>query len=101
MNSEYFKTQILEELDGACDYITKAIEIKPMQADWSKKLYDMSIQETNHAMHLYGMFHDYIEIQKKAYPVLPDYIQKNWDCVVSCYADKIAKIKQLQNYLKE
>ena len=52
MDSEYFKEQILDELEGAKDYIKKSIEIKAMNEQWSEKYAEMSVQETGHAKNL-------------------------------------------------
>lgn len=100
MDSEYFKEQILDELEGAKDYIKKSIEIKAMNEQWSDKYAEMSVQETGHAKNLYDMFKEYISIQKKAYDgVLPSYIQKNWDCVSGCYEKCMSDIKELQSVM--
>ena len=46
---EYLKNHIVEELEGAKDYMTKAIELKEKYPAWSKKFYQMSEMEIEHA----------------------------------------------------
>ena len=51
---EYLKSHILEELEGAEDYMTKAIELR--DTAHGHKFYDMAMKEVDHANCLARMF---------------------------------------------
>ena len=100
MDLEYFKENICEELEGSKDYIIRAIEIKPMQATWSKMLVEMSAQELMHATNLNNMFNEYCKILTDSYPEMPDYVRKIRDEVAEMYATKSAQIKMMHESYK-
>ena len=100
MDLEYFKDHIAEELDGACDYIRRAIEIKPMEMAWASHFVEMSAQELNHAQRLFTMFNEYCTILGNNYPNLPDYIKHTREEVVANYTEMTAKIKHMQESYK-
>lgn len=54
----YYNEQIREELDGACDYIKRAISCKKKNPDHAALLAQMSLQELGHADNLVKMFED-------------------------------------------
>ena len=58
MNLEYFKTQIRDELDGAKEYIEKAIESKISHPSWSNCFVGMSDAEIEHATKLMKMMEE-------------------------------------------
>lgn len=49
MTLKYFKDQIHEELEGARNYIDKAIEVKPTHPEWSRIFVHMADMEADHA----------------------------------------------------
>ena len=51
---EYLKDHIIEEIDGALDYMSKAVEYKTKA--WGQKFYSMSMMELEHANCLTKMF---------------------------------------------
>lgn len=53
---EYLKSHIVEELEGAKDYMTKAIELKEKYPAWSQKFYKMAEMEIEHANCMNKMF---------------------------------------------
>ncbi len=95
MDLVYLRDHIKEELDGAKDYVKRAIEIKPMEAAWGKMMLDMSAQELNHAAFLYNMFNEYCAIMAKSYTEIPPYVQTMRDEVVEMYTECTAKIKSM------
>ena len=46
---EYLKNHIHEEIEGAVDYLTKALELKGKAPDIASKFYRMSEMEAEHA----------------------------------------------------
>ena len=53
---EYLSRHINEEIEGAIDYLTKALEWKTRDKDISSKFYKMSEMEVEHANCLTKMF---------------------------------------------
>lgn len=51
---KYLKDHILEEIEGALDYMEKAVTYKG--TDWGCMFYKMSAMELDHANHLVKMF---------------------------------------------
>ena len=93
MDACWFKEQITDELDGACLYMKKAIEIKPMKAEWSKKLSVMAEAEMDHATELYKMFATYYEIMSGTYSEMPEYIENINKDINDLYTKKYPRIK--------
>lgn len=75
MDLEYFCNQIKDELHGAKNYVQKAIEIKPMNAEWSKKFLQMSEAEKEHALNLYTMMNTYADKLQNNYRETPSYMK--------------------------
>lgn len=101
MDLEYLKCHIKEELKGSKDYIKRAIEIKPMDAAWSKTLVEMSANELTHATHLYNMANQYVNtIMKGTYQELPDYVSDMWQDIVDNYTECSALIKHMHEMIK-
>ena len=101
MDLEYFKSHIKEELEGAKDYIKRAIEIKPMDASWSKLFVDMSAAELQHATNLYNMANQYAnEILKGSYKTLPTYVSDLWNEISDMYMECSATIKMMHEMYK-
>lgn len=51
---EYLKNHIVEEIEGAIDYMSKAVKFK--EQAWGQKFYNMSMAELEHANCLTKMF---------------------------------------------
>lgn len=90
MDLKYFKSQICDEIDGANDYIEKAIEIKPMNPDWAKQFVQMSDMEKEHATTLYSMFNTYVEKLQAGYKETPEFITECADKVKKIYNNGMA-----------
>jgi len=95
MNAEWFKEHICEELDGAEEYIKHAIEIKPMQSDWSKELVSMSANELEHAGKLWKMFDQYYKLVAGVYKNVPEYIEDDYRCIADKYDKRVNEIKRM------
>lgn len=95
MNSEWFKEHICEELDGAEEYIRNAIDIKPMNVEWSKELVAMSAAELDHAARLWKMFDQYYKIFGGSYKSMPYYIKSDYDCIAEKYDKRVSEIKYM------
>ena len=53
---EYFRDQIIDEFEGAKEYLSKAIEMKVNKPKWACKFYKMAEMEVEHANMLNNMF---------------------------------------------
>lgn len=88
---------IAEELDGAKDYMEKALEYKASgNTGRYTKYKEMSIQELGHAMTLHEFAAQDIEELKAVYPIIPQEMQDKWDKSHADYAEKAAWIRQMQ-----
>ena len=95
MDAKYFKERICDELDGAKHYAKKAIEIKPMNLEWSRMLIEMSSAELKHAEYLYKMFGEYYKKISEAYTTVPSYITDIREEIVDMYTECGAKVKAI------
>ena len=93
MDLEYLSSHICEELDGAEDYIMKAIELKPMATQWAKSFLDMANAEMVHANNLYKMYIEYYQKISANMTELPIHITKDYEKTVKRYTSKSALIK--------
>ena len=101
MNAEYFEGHIYEELEGACDYIKKAIELKALDAAMSKIFVDMSAAELNHATQLHKMFGEYYAKVTGAYKEEPEYLVEVKDRIEEVFPEKSAKILLMHEMYKK
>ena len=96
MNQVYLKERVQDELEGAKDYIKRAIEIKAMDPNWGKMLYNMSVEELQHATNFYNMFSEYYQKVTSAYKEPPKYLEDCMDEVTEMYVECLATIKKMQ-----
>lgn len=89
--------QIAEELDGAKDYIEKALEYKASGNGERYNGYkEMSIQELNHAMRVHDYAVQDIEQLKTVYPDIPQKMMDSWEKSHVNFVEKAAWIRQMQ-----
>ena len=94
---EYIDT-ISEELDGAKDYVEKALWYKAKGDSIRYAKYkEMSMQELGHAMTIHQFAAEDIAELEKVYPDIPEAMQDAWDKSHNEYVEKVAWIKQMQN----
>ena len=92
MNAKYFKEQICEELDGASQYLKKAIDCFKSHPEWSKKFWDMSEAEQKHAANLYKMFMELYSESEGRDP----YMSSMRDGIMECFSNNMRKIEDLK-----
>lgn len=97
MDLEFFQNKIHEELKDSCGYMKHAIEIKAMNSDWGKLLYNMSKNEMEHAAHLYKMFNEYYIRLSNSYKEMPEHISKIKVDIDDNYLHMIPKVTALQS----
>ena len=81
MNQAYLKEHVREELEGAKDYIMRAIEIKAMDPSWGKMLYNMSVE--------------YFNKVSSAYKEPPKYLEDCMNEITEMYTECFATIKKM------
>lgn len=89
---EYLSNHIREEVDGAIDYMTKALEWKTKDKNIADKFYKMSEMEVEHANCLTKMFS---AADKPADMSDADYsaMQKN---IIDVYTQSMSKIENMK-----
>lgn len=95
MTLEYFHDRICDELSGAEDYITFAMEIRAMDASFSKQFVEMSAAELEHATKLYKMFEQYYQQAVKSFSTIPDHMSKIQKEIMEKYMSGYAKVKAM------
>lgn len=100
MDQVYLKEHLCEELDGAKEYIKRAIEIKAMDPAWAKMLYEMSLDELKHAGYIYKMAEDYFNKVTSVYKETPEYMDVCMDEIVDMYTEEYATVKKMQEIFK-
>lgn len=101
MNVWYFDKQIPDELNGAKDYIKRAIEIRPMHSAWAKELAEMSSNELEHATNLYKMYQEYYGKMAESYATVPEYIEESYTKITEEFTKCSAEIKYLHDMYKQ
>ena len=102
MDVKYFKSQIMDELEGAHNYIRKAIEMRLSHPKWSKMFAEMSEAELGHSSELYDMFEEYCKhIAEKNDGETPSYLLNAHNELMDCYSEMMIKIHRLQEMYKE
>lgn len=100
MDAKYFEEHIMEELNGACDYIKKAIELKAMDPAMSKILVEMSAAELDHAAKLHTMFGTYYAKVTGAYKEPPGYLKEIKDDIDAAYPEMSANVLRMHEMYK-
>ena len=100
MDMKFYKEHIVDELEGAKQYIKWAIELKGSKPAWSKSFAEMSGAEVKHAEALYKMYHEHYESIAGAYKVIPEYIEDIHDYIEDTYdacMDEITRMHEMYN----
>lgn len=97
MTLEYFHDRICDELSGAEDYITFAMEVRAMDASFGKQFADMSAMELDHATRLFKMFEQYYGQAAKAFTEIPEHMSKMQKEITEKYMKGYAKVKALHD----
>lgn len=91
----YFNSQVKEELDGASDYICRAIDCKKSHPTHASLYAKMSEAELGHAANLISIFEDcYKEETKDLNPIPPIYSGFH-KTLLEMYTKCVASIKEM------
>ena len=97
MDILYYNNQIRDELDGACDYIQRAITCKDTNSDRASTFAKMSEMELDHASKLLDMFKEDYSKEETRDSIYPQIKQ----LLLNMYAESYAKVKHMQELYKE
>lgn len=94
----YYNSQIRDELDGAAEYIKRAINCKAKHPEWAALYAKMSEAELDHAKNLIDIYEDdlkSIKMEAKD-PDFVSYLDSESKILRNMYAESVAKIKYMQ-----
>lgn len=97
MDFLYYNNQIKDELDGACDYIQRAIDCKETNSDRASTFAKMSEMELCHASELLNMFKEDYSKEATSDSIYPQIKQT----LLNMYAEYYAKVKYMQELYKD
>lgn len=97
MDILYYNNQIRDELDGACDYIQRAITCKDTNSDRASTFAKMSEMELDHASKLLDMFKEDYNKEDTSDSIYPQIKQ----LLLNMYAEYYAKVTHMQELYKE
>lgn len=101
MDLKYFEEHICEELEGARDYIVRAIELKGMDKRWADIFYKMSLEEVGHAKQMFALYEEYVKILSDNLVRRPEYISESMETMIDTYSASLSEITIMQNIYKE
>ena len=96
MDILYYNNQIRDELDGACDYIQRAITCKDTNSDRASTFAKMSEMELDHASELLDMFKEDYSKEATGDSIYSQIKQ----LLLNMYAESYAKVKYMQELYK-
>lgn len=100
MDILYYNNQVKEELDGATEYIKKAILLKKDHLAWAQMYQKMSMTELEHASNLMKIFEeDYkaVVTQEETNGHTPIYLNDCRKSIMDMYQEFSSKV----NYMHE
>ena len=94
MDIYYLKEHMCEEFEGAEDYLKQALNLREVNAEWSKNFYDMGKVELDHAMNLYKMLNQHYR-ELDADPSLSGYMRPFKDEIDDSYMEKSGAVRAM------
>lgn len=89
---EYFRNHISEEIEGAMDYYSKAIELKKTNPDWAMRFFTMANMEVEHANCMTKMFN---AVERPDDVSIEDFSRMQKD-VIDVYTTSMSKIEMMK-----
>lgn len=93
---EYLSERTEEEIDGAEDYIKKALELKDSHPSISRVLYDISTQEMNHVNMLHGEVVKLIEQHRREHGEPPAAMMAVYEYLHKRHINEANEVKMYQ-----
>ncbi len=92
----YYNTQLKDELDGAMDYLYKAMHCKKNHPNWAAIYIKMSSAELEHAANIIKIFEEDYKLSTADMETIPQCIVDVRTTLLDMYAEFSAKTKYLQ-----
>lgn len=89
---EYLSAHIREEIEGAMDYYSKAIELKKVNPAWAMKFFTMAGMEVDHANCMTKMFN---AVEKPDNLSIDEFSRMQRD-VIDVYTTSMSKIETMK-----
>lgn len=89
---DYLRKHISEEIEGAIDYLKKAIELKADYPTIAEKFYRMSEMEVEHANCMTKIFNS---LERQPSTTLSDY-SKMQEEIIDAYTTSMSKIENMK-----
>lgn len=86
--------QINEEIEGACEYAEKYIELKAHDNAWATQYKKMAEDELRHSDILHQIAVEEIELLRNVYQPTPD-MEKAWEESHMVFVEKTAWVRQM------
>lgn len=96
MDIYYLKEHMIEELDGAKEYLTQACKLKETKPDWAKSFYEMGIAEIDHSRTLNKMFNEHFK-SINTNPDLSEYMEPFRDRADEAYIKMTGEVRYMQD----
>lgn len=88
----YLSNHIKEEIEGAIDYMTKALELKATNPEWALKFYKMSEMEVEHANCMTKMFNSVPKPQE----IEESEFSEMQRSIIDSYTQSMSKIEHMK-----
>lgn len=99
----YYNAQIKDELDGAADYIKRAINEKGVHPQWASYFVKMSSAELEHAATLVSIFSEAYRAEKEATDdsYAAEILDDVFETINDMYAEFAAKVRYMHAIYNE
>lgn len=98
---EKLSQMIADELDGAEEYITEALQLRDSDTRLANTFYDISGQEMNHVNLLHGEAERLIEEYKQKNGAPPEGMMMLYEYLHKQHISRAGKIKAMQQMYRE
>ena len=92
---------IEDEIEGACNYAKRAVELKEEMTELADTLYSISLQEVQHINMLHSQVVTIIEKERKEHGEPPATMMAVYEYLHKKHIEKVAEIKRYQQMYKE
>lgn len=92
---------IEDEIEGACEYVKKALEWREEYPDVAATLHTLSQEELKHITRLHGLVVDLIQRYREKQGEPPVEMMAVYEYLHKKHIDKVAEIKRYQEMYKE
>jgi ferritin len=92
----YYNSQLKDELDGAMEYVQRAMHCKKDYPNWASMYMKMATAELDHASMLIKIFEEDYKLSTDEMDEIPQCIEDVRTTLLDMYAEFATKVKYLQ-----